>query len=271
MDLSGGIVIVPKNYRICFSWIMRIWMLVLLVTSGYSASFAQETSWKDKASSARDAYLKGDYDAAITDLNQVLADKPASASAMYDLGNCFLQKGDLGYAILWYERALKYRPYDQDILHNLAVAKARRDNPVVEIREFFLARWLLHVADLMSTAWWAVTGIMLFWIIAGLLIARMMGRSPRSRRKLVWLTAIGFVLCVVFGSARYHRMQRKDLAVVVEKNTLLTIAPEPGSKLVARVGAGEKVVLLDSLQQYYKIRLANYEHGWLPVTAVERI
>jgi hypothetical protein len=173
--------------------------------------------------------------------------------------------------VLWYERALKYKPYEPDIQHNLAIAKARRNNGIVELRGFFLMRWIRCVSGLLSPLAWGVLGILSLWFGSASLIWYI--RRNRHRRHL-WLAVTGlviFLLSVVLGLERDHDLHRSDQAVVIDENTALRIAPDPMSNELTVVGPGEKVLLLDSLQQFYKVRLPNYEQGWLPVSAVLRI
>jgi hypothetical protein len=80
-----------------------------------------------------------------------------------------------------------------------------------------------------------------------------------------------FFLCLVFGGRRYTDMHRQDLAIIVASNATMLVAPDQESKRISDLGAGEKVMILDSLQQYYKIRLANFEQGWMQKSAITKI
>ena len=44
---------------------------------------------------------------------------------MYNLGNCYIQLGEIGKAITYYQRALKITPQDKELKENLAIAESR--------------------------------------------------------------------------------------------------------------------------------------------------
>jgi hypothetical protein len=133
------------------------------------------------------------------------------------------------------------------------------ENPVVEIRQFFLLRWLRFWSGLMSVMGWGIVSLVCFWIVIACIVWRL---RVHARGVTLWMAGaafVGFVLSVTFGLQRLHDSTRQDLAVVIQHEAQVSIAPEEGSKLVAKVNAGEKVLIVDSLNTYYKIRLANFE------------
>ena len=72
------------------------------------------------------AYSRGEYDKAIEIYKNIIVEEGSGAGLLYNLANSYAQKGQVGLAILNYERALKLRPADADILGNLA--KVRKDS-----------------------------------------------------------------------------------------------------------------------------------------------
>jgi hypothetical protein len=222
--------------------------------------------WKQ----AQEAYTAGDYAQAEAGFLEILELNPKSVEAMYNLGNCHLAGNDLGKARLWYERALKYRPTDPDVRHNLAIVKARRNNPVVEIRHFFLLRWIRGVANQVSPLGWAVLMLLCFWTTLYLVARSVIQKSWKQRRVLLGFCAGACVLCLVFGAQRCADLHRNNAGVIIAAS-VMNVAPDQESKRVANPGPGEKVILLDSLQQFYKIRLANFEQGWMEKAAITKI
>jgi tetratricopeptide (TPR) repeat protein len=249
---------------------MRRFILAFLL--GFSATTSEaavhlDTLWEV----GRDAYATSDYHKATETFIEILTMEPTSVAAMYNLGNCYLELGDAGRSILWYERALKYQPTDQDVRHNLAIAKTRRANPVIEIRHFFLLRWIRGVANQVSTVGWGLLAIAFFWGALFFLAKSILQKSWKSLRGLIIICGCMFFLSLVFGGRRYTDMHRQDLAIIVASNATMLVAPDQESKRISDLGAGEKVMILDSLQQYYKIRLANFEQGWMQKSAITKI
>jgi len=239
---------------------------VVLLATGTSAKSATDSLWIE----GQAAYTRNDYVEAIQAFTGFLDKHPSSVAAMYNLGNCYVDQGDIGMAVLWYERALKLRPLDGDVRHNLSIAKARRDNAAVEIRQFFLLRWIRGVANLLSPGVWGAVSVLLFWVALGL-VAFSIHQRAWYRRRLAAITCGSlFLLAVIFGTQRYTDAHRTDVAIITS-SVPMTIAPDAGSKQISILGSGEKVVILDSLQQYFKVRVVNFEQGWVPVSSLNRI
>ncbi|HHD57072.1 MAG TPA: tetratricopeptide repeat protein, partial [Desulfobulbaceae bacterium] len=71
------------------------------------------------------AYMRKDYEAAITYYRQAAKERGFSASLLYNLGNSYARAVKTGPAVLAYEQALRLAPTDPDIRANLeSVRKA---------------------------------------------------------------------------------------------------------------------------------------------------
>ena len=247
--------------------ILHIVLALVLTLTGFACVAGQES---DPWVSGQEAFTRGDYQAAAEIFEAFLQEHPGSVDAMYNLGNCYLHEGNTGMAVLWYERALKRKPVDADVRHNLAIVNAKRENAVVRIREFFLLRWVRGISDLLPTGVWAAISLLTAWLGLGLIMVSVLRRSWHRRRVAAAICAGIFLLAFVFGAQRYADLHRDDLAVVTSA-ARMTIAPDTESKLISVLSTGEKVVILDSLQQYYKVRIANFEHGWVPREDLSKI
>ncbi len=68
---------------------------------------------------ANTAYVNGDYAGAIAIYESILDRGLASARLYYNLGNAYFKEDRTGKAILFYRRALRLRPGNEDVRHNL--------------------------------------------------------------------------------------------------------------------------------------------------------
>lgn len=69
--------------------------------------------------SANQAYIDGDYTAAINYYSTIERRGNYSAKLYYNLGNSHFKQGNLGKSILYYNRALKVAPSMDDAQYNL--------------------------------------------------------------------------------------------------------------------------------------------------------
>ena len=70
-------------------------------------------------SEADSAYNAGNYTEAIELFSDVISNQGISAALLFNLGNAYYQAGDLGQAMLCYQRAKKLDPSNKQIKANL--------------------------------------------------------------------------------------------------------------------------------------------------------
>src|SRR6186713_201914 len=69
-------------------------------------------------------YMQRNFDDARKGYEELLSKNSAlnSSDLLYNIGNCYYKTGQLGKAILYYERAARLSPDDEDIQFNLRLA-----------------------------------------------------------------------------------------------------------------------------------------------------
>ncbi len=73
---------------------------------------------------ANSAYEAGSYAAAVDDYMRVVESGVAVSDLYYNLGNAYFKQGDLGPAVLWFERARRLAPRDADVHENLELTRS---------------------------------------------------------------------------------------------------------------------------------------------------
>ena len=93
-------------------------MLLLISTSLFGAD-----NPPDEFVAANKFYEEKDYASAIRLYESIINQGNESAEIYFNLGNAYFKSGDLGYAVLYYIRARRLSPADEDIRHNLEFAR----------------------------------------------------------------------------------------------------------------------------------------------------
>ncbi len=220
------------------------------------------------------AYIKGDYQTAITQYEEVLASGKHSEDLYYNLGNSYFKKGDLGKAILNFERVLLLDANDAEALNNLAVARLQLKDEISTIPPFFLKKWWKSLRNMASVNVWGVLGLFLFWGgIAGLAFWQL--AKSRKKRKQGFLTGIILLLVSLLPislalSSNAHAKNSNE-GIILANEVTLRSGPDKLSNEIAVLHQGTKVELLDLIDSWYKVRLANGEKGWLLAGSFEEI
>lgn len=204
-------------------------------------------------------YTEGGYAEAVASYTQALEEGGHSAALHYNLGNTYYRLGEIGRAILNYERARWLDPRNPDIAANLRLA--RKDLP--EQTTGALERW----TALLSTDGWIYVLVASFW--AGLiLVAFLPGVRWVGRWILLGMCVLACVGALV-GLTGWH-LARND-GVVLADETPLRSAPASGSPVARYLRAGEEGRFIEMHGDYQRVALPDGSRGWVAVGAFERI
>lgn len=240
------------------------------------------------------AYEAGDYAAAIDRYREVAESGVVHHDLYYNLGNAYFKSGDLGHAVLWYERSLELDPRNGDTRANLAVVRAMlRDQQLVTARggiRGVLMGWHRRLSTEESVAV-ACIFYTLFTLAALCFIFRR-SRVVRSLyRFLSWISpgrlfglgmtgdvllgmATAAVLALVFAGSAYakvHESRVHTRSVVVSMEVPVFSGPSKDSTIQFKIHEGTIVSVRDGREGWVRVDLPGDLSGWVEATTVERI
>ncbi|MFT5699741.1 MAG: tetratricopeptide (TPR) repeat protein [Desulforhopalus sp.] len=237
-------------------------ILILLLLTGFAVT-VQAGDVESRFEAGNAAYSLGEYDKAIDIYSEILAQEGNGSGLLYNLANSYAQKGEVGLAILNYERALKLTPSDPNILGNLA--KVRKDKGLFIEEPGKVGRFF----STLSLDGWTLLAFGCLLYLLMFLILRLKYKSfPRSF-SLSGACAALLLILSIFGAA--YSYQTYNPLVVVAKDVKLQISPFEGA---ASTGAVEEGRLLFPVKQhgdYWYAADRSGRKGWLKMDVVERI
>lgn len=215
------------------------------------------------------AYDSDDYDKSLQLFSQIASSGLENGLLYYNLGNAYLKTGDLGRAILWYERARSLIPGNADLEFNLAYARGlttdsmeSADAGVSKILFFWKfmleRRTILILALCMNGLFWALLTIGLFV------------RRPALKKlaAAAGLLAAVFVLTTVYNN--WEDAHRRG-AVVLPSEVIVRSGLDGDSTELFRLHAGA-LVYVDRVQDdYARITFSRDHVGWLPLESIGEI
>ena len=231
---------------------------------------SQAAIWK----SAEDAYAVGDYDGAIREYQSLEKTGAVSSSLFYNLGNAFYRKGSVGKAILYYERALKLSPADQDIKHNLEMARVHTLDKIDSVPQFILVEWVKNLRNKLSSNAWAIVSLVFLAISVALLLLYRFSLSSSARKFYFIIAMVLLVLTLfsfLFSLSLARQASGNDTAVVVENIGSVKSSPAAGGNSIFVLHEGTKVKILEKVEQWSKIEIQDGRQGWIKTSDIEVI
>ena len=220
-------------------------------------------------------YERGEY-AESTQQYEALIDLGyKDASVHYNLGNAYLESGDLGRAILNYLRAEELSPRDPDIQANLELARsgtvdqlqAEGDSLVASISDFGR-----HWATPMEFG----AAALFLWAVAGLAISSLiLWPAMRGRRLLRSAAIVAFVVMLaplVLLLSMLYSNPYGNTGVVTARAVEVLSGPGTQYSEAFTLHSGAQVRLVDSRYGWLQVVLPGGElEGWLPTHSIQAV
>ena len=220
-------------------------------------------------------YQAGDFDEALEHYAQILDDGLESGELYYNIGNTYFKLGELGPAILYYERARRLMPGDGDLLANLELARSLTADEMASLPGFWLFR---------AVGWWVelVPRGALVWLVALAYLVAMMAVILVILRPATVLAAWGRRLAItgatvtlVFGlnlAVRELGIGAAEEAVIMAEETAVQSAPSDDSALqIFAIHEGTKVQTDRRSDAWIEIILEDGKVGWVRADQLEPI
>ncbi len=223
---------------------------------------------------ANTSYAEGNYTAAGEQYEAILARGFESGEVYYNLGNCYYNQENYPRAILNFERALLLDPGNDNIEHNLAKARIYTIDKIEEIPQFVIRRWINSVIILLHSNAWAIISLIAFVLMLIMLLIYFLTTNVNRKRAGFYLAVIALLI-----SAGSYYLASKSKQLVVNSNgavvmsATVTVKGSPrdkGTDLFI-IHEGTKVSIVNSLDEWYEIKLSDGKQGWLRNTAIEPI
>lgn len=232
---------------------------------GFGQARAQENSdvWFEQANAA---YNSGNYDSAMVMYEKILVTDMESVPLYFNMGNTYYKMREYPMAIYYYEKALKLDPSNDDVKTNLAIANRAIVDKIEPVPVPFYVNGWRRMRAMLSGDQWAWCSIVSFALL--LLSALLFLRSRRiGMRKLGFFTGVVFIvifgLSVVFAMQLKQASMKQDQAIIISPTITVKSSPSETSVDLFVLHEGTKVSILESVEGWNKIKIANGSVGWL--------
>lgn len=270
---------------------MKRLIIFLILTFGVLCAYAQEGADSAAQSAAvaepaaeaspeqlwdraNTAYINGDFHAAAEIYEQIYARGLTSVKLYYNLANAYFKEGRLGKSILFYRRALRLAPGNDDIRYNLSVAEARTKDNIEDIPEFFFVTWMREARHTMSCTAWSVLSLVLLACALALFLVYLLAQRLSLRKAGFYGTVVAVLLCMLttwFALGERREMLDDTSAVVMTASTAVKSSPDKSSTDLFVLHEGTVVTITNRLDDWCEVVIADGKKGWLECRKIETI
>lgn len=247
---------------------------VLLAAIFFSATYAMdESDARVLFTEANTAYEAGDFERSLQLYDSVSVNF-SSFELWFNAGNAAYRSGKIGQSILYYERAKRISPANDDLLVNLAIANERVADRIAELPSLGVEDMLGVLTSTSRLGTWTWLALSLNLIGFGLLAGWVFATRLSFKRSLATLGLIFVFLGLMsyaMARATHARILANTEAVILVPKIEVKNGPTENESNAFLLHEGTKVKIQQELGDWFEIRLANGAVGWISANVLEVI
>ena len=227
-----------------------------------SAQNSPEKLFKD----GNTAYNEGDFTKAVSFYKQTLEMGQHSAALYFNLGNSYYRLNKVAESIYYFEKAKQLDPDNKDIKTNSAFAQNMTIDAIEAIPKSQLAQLQEGIFELFSITTWSKITLVWIWLFALFFIAYLFLNASQLKRIFFLLSLVSLALFISSFAITFSvNQQQKNTQYAILFSNKIDIWSEPNQRgeIQFTLHEGTKIELLESLDEWNKIRIANGSEGWI--------
>ncbi|TVZ56499.1 SH3 domain-containing protein [Lutibacter sp. Hel_I_33_5] len=247
----------------------KIFFLLFLLPSILLAQTAN-----DLFTTANNLYKEGKYKEAIKVYQKIEKKDQVSSDVYYNLGNCYYKLNEVAATIYNYEKALSINPLHKDATNNLVFAKRLTLDRIEELPKSILQKFNENYLQKLTYNQWAIVVVVLSFLASILFLLFYFSEIPTKKRFYFISSILSFIM--LFSSLlitinQYNLSTSKRHAIVFSKKIDVKNAPTLNGNDVFTIHEGTKIMVLDEVDNWKKVKLADGKIGWLIADEIKEL
>lgn len=246
----------------------KLLLAIFFVCLAASRGFCSQENSPHAAFSRANALYKGaSYDQAILEYNKIMDGGIISGNLYFNLGNCYFKKGQLGLAVLNYEKARSIMPRDSDLKSNYEHTLSLLGLGPQNYPESPISRNINRLFDGLN-----VDLLSLLISSAYILLLIIFGVNlyfPALRKGSYWaIVVIVVFIMAAFTAASAKARNFQKGAIVVIAGAQVKYEPSKTATTYFKLGEGSMVWVLEDTDEWYKIKRRDGKIGWVDKASI---
>jgi len=215
---------------------------------------------------ANNLYKEHKYDEALEKYKNIEETGYMSDNLYYNIANVHYKLEEVAPAILYYKKALKLNPNLDDAKFNLKMAQLRAVDKIEKLPVTFFVKFWNWLANILTVQQWAYFAVAMAFFSSIAFIFYFFASSSVIKRVSFVKSITGFILLIVAVVIAQQQdtweKSHKD-AVVMTENSYIKVAPNENSEDKFILHEGTEVLVIDQVDDWVRIKLADGKRGWI--------
>ncbi|MFO1520357.1 MAG: tetratricopeptide repeat protein [bacterium] len=247
-----------------------IFLLLALLSFASAPLFAVDKTLQDEFTQANEAYFNRDFPKAIQLYSDLEKRGMVSGDLFYNLGNTYYRSGQIGWAIYYYLKALRYHPRDRDLVANYKYVLGKRVDQIETPLWIKVYRTLFFWVEGATLKELLIVTLVLYWLFFLLLILRILKKKFALTLALLAVSAFNLALLPT-AVAKYYEEKVQVTGVVVSPVAPVFSEPAKGAIKLFELHEGAVATVTDEANDFVKLRLPDGKRGWVGAGDVRQI
>lgn len=248
------------------------WILLCFVLLGNGTVIGAADVLQDLFEKANQLYEEGKYAEA---LNQYLEIEKAGShwKVFYNMGNCYYKLNQPVRAKIYYLKARRLEPFEPSIQKNIEIVNKLLKDKVPSPKPDFITRLLMRIESILSLNILSITLLLLVVIFNGFVFILI---KKGKNRFILYGVSFSLILAVLVAGYHIHRVNkynRRNIAVIIQKDAQLRSGPGENNTVLFKVNPGLEVKIIDQHgnKKWLQVSASTEIAGWIEAESLEQI
>jgi len=225
-------------------------------------------SFVERFFEANQAYKNHQFQQAADGYHHLTENGVENGPVYYNIGNAYFRLGDLGRAILSYERARTLIPRDNDLAFNLSHARNQTQDAFTDLQISSLSDFL------------GLGGLNRYEVFFGFILLNFLFFSLlciRLYKKTEWTYYLSIFLAIVISiggcalALKWYTWASDNRAVILSEEVVVQAGPDSRDTVLFKLHAGTVVRVERTENDWTLLQLSKDKRGWAESNQLERI
>jgi len=233
------------------------------------ALFAQ-----DAFDSGNEQFRQGQYPQAAATYEGIIKGGQESAELYFNLGNAYFKQEKIAPAIYNYEKALLLDPGNKDIEINLGYARERITDNIETVAQPGLGGSMSGLSGMYHYDSWGWIAIVCSFFTLALFAGYYITKKTALKRSFfagMAVMAVMLLLSLIAGFYARSVVDDEHPAIVFSDMVQVKAQPSAQGDDTFLLHAGIKVYVLETKEQWQKVRMPDASEGWVPSEAIRQL